>query len=430
MANIKFLVRSVAKGKFAKLTVRLYDGVKYDLKCPSGYVIPSEAWNNRSQSVKQRYSYSSDFTEEVSRKLLNGLGDLKHFVLQALNDHVGQPINRDWLIEVVARFHGAVSIQGKGKETLNEYIDRFIEECRDGRRLTNRHLRFGASTIKNVKGFQVQFREFQQNRRKQYDFDDITLGFYEDFVAFFNAKQYSPNTTGRMIKHLKIIMRAAREEGLHANAEIERRQFRVMTERVDNIYLSENELRTLFNLDLSDHKNLDVVRDVFLVGCYTAQRYSDYSVLDKVSVRQLSGGGQVIELNQKKTGSKVVVPIRPELQAILEKYDYTLPSTCEQVVNREIKKIARAAGIVEPVRIREHRGDRIRTVVYEKCDLIKTHTARRSGATNMYLAGLPTLAIMKITGHKTEREFMRYIKVTEEETAIQLSEHPYFRGNK
>ncbi|HJE88287.1 phage integrase SAM-like domain-containing protein [Rikenella microfusus] len=99
------------------------------------------------------------------------------------------------------------------------------EEYREGRRLTNRHLRFGASTIKNVKEFQIQFREFQQNRRKQYDFDYITFGFYEDFFAFFNTKQYSPNTTERMIKHLKIIMRAAREEGLHANAEIERRLF-------------------------------------------------------------------------------------------------------------------------------------------------------------------------------------------------------------
>ena len=48
---------------------------------------------------------------------------------------------------------------------------------------------------------------------------------------------------------------------------------------------------------------------------------------------------------------------------------------------------------------------------------MKTHTARRSGATNMYLAGIPTIAIMKVTGHKTEREFMKYIKITEEQTA-------------
>ena len=40
-----------------------------------------------------------------------------------------------------------------------------------------------------------------------------------------------------------------------------------------------------------------------------------------------------------------------------------------------------------------------------KCDLIKTHTARRSGCTNMYLAKIQPIDIMKISGHKTERNF-------------------------
>ena len=60
---------------------------------------------------------------------------------------------------------------------------------------------------------------------------------------------------------------------------------------------------------------------------------------------------------------------------------------------------------------------------------MKTHTARRSGATNMYLAGIPTIAIMKVTGHKTEREFMKYIKITEEQTAW-TDEPPLFFGGK
>ena len=63
-----------------------------------------------------------------------------------------------------------------------------------------------------------------------------------------------------------------------------------------------------------------------------------------------------------------------------------------------------------------------------KSELIKIHTARRRGCTNMYLAGIPTIDIMKISGHKTEREFLKYISVTKEETARGLSVHPYFTG--
>ena len=46
----------------------------------------------------------------------------------------------------------------------------------------------------------------------------------------------------------------------------------------------------------------------------------------------------------------------------------------------------------------------------------------------MYLAGIPTIAIMKITGHKTEKEFMKCIKITEEQTAMELMSHPIFSG--
>lgn len=68
------------------------------------------------------------------------------------------------------------------------------------------------------------------------------------------------------------------------------------------------------------------------------------------------------------------------------------------------------------------------TITYPKYELIKTHTARRTGCTNMYLAGIPVIDIMKISGHKTEKEFMKYIKVSKLETAQNLSRHPCFTG--
>jgi len=63
-----------------------------------------------------------------------------------------------------------------------------------------------------------------------------------------------------------------------------------------------------------------------------------------------------------------------------------------------------------------------------KHDLIKTRTARRTDATNMYLAGIPTIDIMKITGHKTEREFLNYIRISKKQTAENLINHEYFRN--
>ena len=114
--------------------------------------------------------------------------------------------------------------------------------------------------------------------------------------------------------------------------------------------------------------------------------------------------------------------------AILAKYEKRLPKSYEQKVNKYIKEVAREAGIIEKIEISYVENSEKKTKIVEKCELVKTHTARRSGATNMYLAKIPTIAIMKITGHKTEKEFMKYIKITEEESAMELMNHPYFSG--
>ena len=223
-------------------------------------------------------------------------------------------------------------------------------------------------------------------------------------------------------------MRAAREENLHGNSTIESRKFRVLTAEVENIYLNETELRAIAAVDLKGEKAKEIARDVFLVGCYTAQRYSDYSTINEGNIRKLENGQTVIDLIQHKTGNHVVIPARPDVLAILAKYGNTLPKSYEQKVNKHIKEIAREAGIIEPIEIEYiENGEKKRKTV-EKCDLVKTHTARRSGATNMYLAGIPSIAIMKVTGHKTEKEFMKYLKISQEETAIELMNHPYFSG--
>jgi hypothetical protein len=61
-----------------------------------------------------------------------------------------------------------------------------------------------------------------------------------------------------------------------------------------------------------------------------------------------------------------------------------------------------------------------------KCELIVTHTASRSGITYMYIAGINPVDIMKISGHKTEKQLLEYIKTRMDATAEKLSVHEYF----
>lgn len=323
-----------------------------------------------------------------------------------------------------------MSVRRPRRESLHSYIARYVREMESGQRLNVHKLRYGKSTVKNYKGFAVQFSLFCQAQGRTFNYEDIDLQFYDDFVAYFASKNYSVNTIGRHIKELKIIMRSSFEEGLHRNAVCDSRKFRVLSSEVESIYLSETEIRAIAAVDLRHLRHHDMARDIFLVGCYTAQRYSDYSTIGEGNIRTLGNGQRVIDMKQQKTGNHVVIPVRRELQLILNKYGNRLPKSYEQKVNKYIKDVARRAGITQKVEVSYVEQGERKTRLVEKCDLVKTHTARRSGATNMYLAGVPTIAIMKITGHKTEREFMKYIKITEEQTAMELMNHPYFCGRR
>lgn len=138
---------------------------------------------------------------------------------------------------------------------------------------------------------------------------------------------------------------------------------------------------------------------------------------------------KVIDLIQQKTGERVIIPIKPELDDILKKYGYQIPKAFEQKINEKIKDIGEMVGITEPVIIEENKGGFKVKKDVKKNELIKTYTARRTGCTLMYLAGVSSIDIMKISGHKSERKFLNYIKVGKEETAQNLSKHPYFMSS-
>ena len=314
------------------------------------------------------------------------------------------------------------------QKTLNQYFNDFIEDIEKGNRLTDSGKKYEKGTVKSLRGTLTQFEDFQKEKKRQYNFDDINIDVHEEFMNFFNDKNYSLNTIGRHIKNLKTIMRNSKEEGLHNNTEFERRAFRAHKTEVTNIYLDEKELAELFDLDLSNKIEWDLARDVFLIGCYTGLRYSDYSRINKDHITE-ENGNKYIDIITKKTGERVIIPMRREVEEILNKYDYNIPRTHEQKINKHIKKIGEKAGIEEMIEVESIKGGLKVNTKVPKHDLIKTHTARRSAATNMYLAGIPSIDIMKITGHTKESSFLKYICITKDQTASNLADHEYFNNN-
>lgn len=252
------------------------------------------------------------------------------------------------------------------------------------------------------------------------------MQFYEDFVSYYSKKGYKTNAIGKQIKCLKTIMAIGLDEDIHSNKVFQKKDFKTLKVDVDNIYLTSEELKLIEEIDLSGKPHFEQARDIFLCGCYTALRFSDYSRLKGEYIVQKEGD-YYIDMITKKTKQRVIIPVKPLIIDILRKYNNQLPKSYEQKVNAYIKLIGEMCGINSEIEVKTNQGSKVKIKFIPKYKLIMTHTARRTGATLLYKHNVNTLDIMKITGHKTEKTLLNYIKINSEENAIKLKDNPFFR---
>lgn len=269
--------------------------------------------------------------------------------------------------------------------------------------------------------------EFSKRRKYKLTFNSISLEFYEQFRDYLlNEKKLLTNTFGKQVKTLKTFLNLATEKGVNTNLTYKSRIFKGTQEDIDHIYLSVEDLKLLTELDLKSKKYLDRVRDLFLIGCYTGLRFSDFTQLKPENLEK-TATGYVFNVKTVKTGERVVIPVKPLVKKIWDKYDGLLPrAISNQKMNEYLKELGKLAGIDYTVTIKKTSGNKEITYSRPKYEHISSHTARRTFATNAYLAGIPAISIMKFTGHRTDRSFMKYIKVSQERNADLLKNHPYF----
>lgn len=288
--------------------------------------------------------------------------------------------------------------------------------------------RINRDTGKNIEYRTIQryrtayngLKAFAATYRRKVDFDTIDLNFYEDFTAWLTfTRGYAVNNVGTYIQMLKIFLNEASAKGITVKQDYRSRGFKVVSENADAVYLSESELLRLHDVDLSKAERLERVRDLFLVGCYTGLRFSDLTNLRPEYIKD-----GLIRIEQQKTSDKVVIPCHEVVATMLAKYGGALPrSISNQKMNDYLKEVCQLAGLNSIESKTQTKGGKRVTKSLEKWQLVSTHTARRSFATNMYLLGIPAMTIMQITGHRTEKAFMRYIKLDREQHAKVMALH-------
>ena len=399
MATVKFLIRSTAKNadKFANIQCRFRDST-IDFFAPTGLKTQAAYWGSKKEKVKN--PNKATYAHDVNLKL----SEIKAHVLAQYATLTDAP-GKDWLKTTIDKFNNPEKYERKPK-TLFEYIESYLQN--------------DPETTKKGGYDRVYYflQQYASHIKKPIDFGDITLDFYFDFKDYLTKqKRLSVNYVAKNIKILKVFLNAAKEDGYNKFTHYQTRRFKAEQEEIDSFYLSETEIQQLYETDFAGNELREQIRDIFIVGCWTGLRYSDWNKVTSENIED-----DFIVLNQQKTGAVVVIPLHEMVKTIIKKYNGVLPSFGKEKINLEMKHIAKKAGLNETFQATTTKAGITRTVTYAKHEKISTHTARRSFATCLYKAGLPSYTIMQITGHKTETAFLKYIKVTPREHAQKLKE--------
>ncbi len=389
--------------------------------------IPTKFWNKTAQKAKETkafegYSEFNSTLKAIQSAILDCYRKYK-------NDFSTEPQVEELRNLVKIKRGANVSIV-KPIE-LMEFIDQYLEDVKAGKYVNQaRGTKIAQVTILTYQQTKKLLEAYGKYKSCRLKFADIDTLFHKDFNHFLSKVYKSEetdahlkiNTIGKHFTNIKTFMNAAIERKLTTNEMFRTKAFKVMRENVDNIALTEAEISALELHDLAGNKTLEKVRDLFLIGCDTALRISDLKRLKRENIIE-DGGKEYIKIEMKKTAKPVIIPLTQRVKKIIKKYetatgDYFPKAISDQKANDYIKDIAVKIPLLrESVEINCTEGGLRVTKSVPKYELITNHTARRSFATNWALKGIPYHVIMKITGHKTEKSFNRYIKIGEMEGA-------------
>lgn len=331
-------------------------------------------------------------------------------------------------------------IEDEKNRLIWPFLIQFVDDIKSGARKIGGD-DYALGTCKAWKSFIGVYEGFDPLHK--FEWTDIDCAFVSRYINYLQKHGYMAKVVNKHLTNLKALINAAFIDDIHDN---QRAASFIVKKKVEDrdkaveIYLTEEELQALYDMPLTGTN--DHIRDVFLIGCYTCQRVSDYNNLNADNFETTRKGTRIIRLVQQKTKTEVTIPILNEnLITICEKYGYNIPKANEQVLNRYIKNILKelsekVPSLKEkvPTRLTMKQKEALRkekkepetdlngNVIVPRYDCVTSHTARRTGITNMCLSHKYTiLQTMHVSGHKTQKTFMDYIKLSSEEIADEIA---------
>ncbi|GHV39267.1 integrase [Bacteroidia bacterium] len=416
----------------ATIYFRLRDKNK-DFKSASELVINPNHWSQEKQGYKDRVALISD-DEKIKLK-----NDIQNIV-SVITQNYSEDANVEWLSEQIDKYHHPDKYktqeqkESEIKLTFEQLLEEFLlkhklsevrkKNFRVIKRALLRYELYVRDTKRGQKSFILDIDnvtpdtlsdmwDFFENEHKYFE---LYPSIYEQIPEKRTPKPRGKNTLIDCFCRIRTFFLWCYDKKRTQNRPFD--QFRIDECTYGTpIYITLEERDKLLDKDLSEYKQVEIQRDIFvfqsLIGCRIGDLY-------RMTKRNIIDDAIEYIPRKTKDGNPVTVrvPLNDKAKAILEKYkDYTgdkiLPFISEQKYNDAIKKAFELAEINRIVTILDPlTNEEVKKPLHE---VVSSHMARRTFIGNIYKKVKDPNLIGALSGHKEgSKAFNRYREIDED----------------
>lgn len=416
----------------ATIYFRLRDKNK-DFKSASELVINPNHWSQEKQGYKDRVALISD-DEKIKLK-----NDIQNIV-SVITQNYSEDANAEWLSEQIDKYHHPDKYktqeqkESETKLTFEQLLEEFLlkhklsevrkKNFRVIKRALLRYELYVRDTKRGQKSFILDIDNVTPDTlsdmwdffENEYKYFELYPSIYEQIPEKRTPKPRGKNTLIDCFCRIRTFFLWCYDKKRTQNRPFD--QFRIDECTYGTpIYITLEERDKLLEKDLSEHKQVEIQRDIFvfqsLIGCRIGDLY-------RMTKRNIIDDAIEYIPRKTKDGNPVTVrvPLNDKAKAILGKYkDYTgdkiLPFISEQKYNDAIKKAFELAEINRIVTILDPlTNEEVKKPLHE---VVSSHMARRTFIGNIYKKVKDPNLIGALSGHKEgSKAFNRYREIDED----------------
>ena len=403
--EVRFNLKSILDKNKATLISAVFRYDNQRLVYSTQHKLEPKKWSSRSQRPLTSYLLYNDVNDDLKQ--------ISDAIIKIYSEKKDNLLSTDDFKKRLDIVLGRVKIETETR-TIDfiDYLQSHIDSLKSGNDKKYRTAQKYGTLLINLQKF----------RPGKIAFESIDMKFKNDFIKwrYEATKASSQNTINKDMECIKSVLKRSYKKKLHTNDIFKDDDFSESRVKTSIFALNESEVNRLYEYDFTDNQRLERVRDWFLISCWSALRWSDFSVLNPEHIIK---DGEDFYLNKfnEKTEKEVFVPIDKRLYQMLEKYNFRSIDISNQKFNDYIKEVFEIVGITDLINLRESIKGEMKDISYRKCDIVSAHDGRRTWSSINYLKGYPIGLLMQVTAHEKEETFLSYVGVSALEKARRLN---------